>query len=111
MYLDIDIILQLPEENYCEVIIIAGVSRYVPERPQPHCLAPGTALYADDGDCAECDYTLHGFMRFIPDKKNPQGFMIDLTDEQIRKIVNYYNCEEQIFEQARKYYFDSIEAN
>jgi len=108
--MDYEMIVSLPDDNYCEVIIVVNIIHYSPPREKPAAV-PGTAAWADDGDSEECDYTLHGFLRFIPDKKNPQGFMVDLTDEQIQKIVNYYNCEEQIFEQARKYYFDSIEAN
>ena len=109
--LDYEMIVSLPDDNYCEVIIVVNIIHYSPEREKPSAV-PGTAAWADDGDSEECEYDIvKGFLRFAPDTKNKEGFTVDLTDEQIQKIVNYYNCEEQIFEQARKYYFDSIEVN
>ncbi len=103
--MDYDVVLELPDDNYCEVIIIANVIHYSPEREKPMA-APGTAAWADEGDSEECDYTPKGFLRFAPDAKNKNGFMIELTLEQIENIINYFGIENQIIDKARIYYYE-----
>jgi len=104
--MDYDVVLELPDDNYCEVIIIANVIHYSPEREKPMAV-PGTAAWADDGDSEECEYDIvKGFLRFAPDTKNKEGFTVNLTDEQIKNIINYFGIENQIIEKARTFYYE-----
>jgi hypothetical protein len=45
-------------------------------------------------------------MRFAPDAKNEEGFTVDLTDEQIQNIINYFEIKNQIIEKARTLYYE-----
>ncbi len=104
--LDYEMIVSLPDDNYCEVIIVMNIIHYSPEREKPSAV-PGTAAWADDGDAEECEYNIvKGFLRFAPDAINKEGFTVDLTDEQIQNIINYFEVENQIIDKARIYYYE-----
>ena len=45
-------------------------------------------------------------MRFAPDATNKEGFTVDLTDEQIQNIINYFEIKNQIIEKARTVYYE-----
>lgn len=104
--LDYEMIVSLPDDNYCEVIIVVNIIHYSPEREKPAAV-PGTAAWADDGDAEECEYNIEkGFLRFAPDSINKEGFTVDLTDEQIQNIINYFGIEKQIIDKARTIYYE-----
>ena len=104
--IDYEMIVSLPDDNYCEVIIVVNIIHYSPEREKPSAV-PGTAAWADDGDSEECEYDIvKGFLRFAPDTKNKEGFTVNLTDEQIKNIINYFGIENQIIDKARIYYYE-----
>ncbi len=104
--MDYEMIVSLPDDNYCEVIIVVNIIHYSPEREKPAAV-PGTAAWADDGDSEECEYDIvKGFLRFAPDAKNEEGFTVDLTDEQIQNIINYFEIKNQIIEKARTVYYE-----
>jgi len=104
--IDYEMIVSLPDDNYCEVIIVVNIIHYSPEREKPSAV-PGTAAWADDGDSEECEYDIvKGFLRFAPDTKNKEGFTVNLTDEQIKNIINYFGIENQIIEKARTFYYE-----
>ena len=104
--MDYEMIVSLPDDNYCEVIIVVNIIHYSPPREKPAAV-PGTAAWADDGDSEECEYDIvKGFLRFAPDTKNKEGFTVNLTDEQIKNIINYFGIENQIIEKARTLYYE-----
>lgn len=104
--MDYEMIVSLPDDNYCEVIIVVNIIHYSPEREKPSAV-PGTAAWADDGDAEECEYNIEkGFLRFAPDAKNKEGFMVDLADEQIKNIIDYFEIEQQIIDKARTLYYE-----
>ena len=104
--MDYEMIVSLPDDNYCEVIIVMNIIHYSPPREKPAAV-PGTAAWADDGDSEECEYDIvKGFLRFAPDTKNKEGFTVNLTDEQIKNIINYFGIENQIIEKARTLYYE-----
>ena len=104
--MDYEMIVSLPDDNYCEVIIVVNIIHYSPPREKPAAV-PGTAAWADDGDSEECEYDIvKGFLRFAPDAKNKEGFTVNLTDEQIKNIINYFEVENQIIDKARTLYYE-----
>ena len=104
--MDYEMIVSLPDDNYCEVIIVVNIIHYSPPREKPAAV-PGTAAWADDGDAEECEYSIvKGFLRFAPDAKNKEGFTVNLTDEQIKNIINYFGIENQIIDKARTVYYE-----
>jgi len=83
-----------------------NIIHYSPEREKPSAV-PGTAAWADDGDSEECEYDIvKGFLRFAPDATNKEGFTVDLTDEQIKNIIDYFGIENQIIDKARTVYYE-----
>ncbi len=104
--MDYEMIVSLPDDNYCEVIIVVNIIHYSPPREKPAAV-PGTAAWADDGDSEECEYDIvKGFLRFAPDATNKEGFTVDLTDEQIKNIIDYFGIENQIIDKARTVYYE-----
>lgn len=98
---DYDICTPLPcGFEFAEVLIFAKVNNYIPERPAPVCSNPDSPLFSDCGDPSEIDYTLKGFIRFEPDRVgksgDPEGLMIELTDEQLSEIDEHFDILPEI---------------
>ena len=103
----------LTDYEFPEVIITAEITSYTPERSAPPCSDHDSPRFSDEGDAANCEYNLHGFLRFEPDdvsdEGDPVGLLISLTTAQIEEIAEHFDLGQQIKDEAERIYYEEEE--